>query len=242
MYKFFVEDNQIVENKIKIIGNDWKHISNVLRMKIGEEILVTNKKTSETYKCSIKNINKDEVECVIIEEKIESTELSVKVDLYQGIPKSDKMEAIIQKSVELGVNTIFPVNMKNCIAKIKDENKKQERWQKISESAAKQSKRNIIPSIEKSVNIDFICNNIKNYDLVIIAYENEENITIKDILKENKTEKIAIVVGPEGGLTEKEVDKLINSGAKVATLGKRILRTETAPITMLSMIMYEYDL
>lgn len=242
MYKFFVEDNQIVENKIKIIGNDWKHISNVLRMKIGEEILVTNKKTSETYKCSIKNINKDEVECVIIEEKIESTELSVKVDLYQGIPKSDKMEAIIQKSVELGVNTIFPVNMKNCIAKIKDENKKQERWQKISESAAKQSKRNIIPSIEKSVNIDFICNNIKNYDLVIIAYENEENITIKDILKENKIEKIAIVVGPEGGLTEKEVDKLINSGAKVATLGKRILRTETAPITMLSMIMYEYDL
>ena len=127
MYKFFVEDNQIVENKIKIIGNDWKHISNVLRMKIGEEILVTNKKTSETYKCSIKNINKDEVECVIIEEKIESTELSIKVDLYQGIPKSDKMEAIIQKSVELGVNTIFPVNMKNCIAKIKDENKKQER-------------------------------------------------------------------------------------------------------------------
>ncbi len=242
MYKFFVEDNQIVENKIKIIGNDWKHISNVLRMKIGEEILVTNKKTSETYKCSIKNINKDEVECVIIEEKIESTELSIKVDLYQGIPKSDKMEAIIQKSVELGVNTIFPVNMKNCIAKIKDENKKQERWQKISESAAKQSKRNIIPSIEKSVNIDFICNNIKNYDLVIIAYENEENITIKDILKENKIEKIAIVVGPEGGLTEKEVDKLINSGAKVATLGKRILRTETAPITMLSMIMYEYDL
>ena len=242
MYKFFVEDNQIVENKIKIIGNDWKHISNVLRMKIGEEILVTNKKTSETYKCSIKNINKDEVECIIIEEKIESTELSVKVDLYQGIPKSDKMEAIIQKSVELGVNTIFPVNMKNCIAKIKDENKKQERWQKISESAAKQSKRNIIPSIEKSVNIDFICNNIKNYDLVIIAYENEENITIKDILKENKIEKIAIVVGPEGGLTENEVDKLINSGAKVATLGKRILRTETAPITMLSMIMYEYDL
>ena len=242
MYKFFVEDNQIEENKIKIIGNDWKHISNVLRMKIGEEILVTNKKTSETYKCSIKNINKDEVECIIIEEKIESTELSVKVDLYQGIPKSDKMEAIIQKSVELGVNTIFPVNMKNCIAKIKDENKKQERWQKISESAAKQSKRNIIPSIEKSVNIDFICNNIKNYDLVIIAYENEENITIKDILKENKIEKIAIVVGPEGGLTENEVDKLINSGAKVATLGKRILRTETAPITMLSMIMYEYDL
>ena len=242
MYKFFVEDNQIEKNKIKIIGNDWKHISNVLRMKAGEEILVTNKKTSETYKCSINNINKDEVECIIIEDKIESTELSVKVDLYQGIPKSDKMETIIQKAVELGVNTIFPVNMKNCIAKIKDENKKQERWQKISEAAAKQAKRNIIPIIEKSVNIDFICNNIKNYDLVIIAYENEENITMKEILKENKVKKIAIVVGPEGGLTEKEVDKLINSGAKVATLGKRILRTETAPIAMLSMIMYEYDL
>lgn len=242
MYKFFVEDNQIENNEIKIMDDDLKHISNVLRMRIGEEILITNKNTAETYKCSIKEINKNEAVCTIIEKEENDTEPSIKVDIFQGIPKSDKMETIIQKSVELGVSKIFPVSMKNCVAKIKDDIKKQERWQKISEAAAKQSKRNIIPSIEKSVDIKYLCSKIDEYDLVLVAYENEDKKTIKDILKNNKVEKIAIVVGPEGGLTEKEVEELIKCGAKAVSLGKRILRTETAPIAMLSMIMYEYDL
>lgn len=242
MYKFFVEDNQIENNEIKIMNDDLKHISNVLRMRIGEEILITNKNTAETYKCSIKEINKNEAVCTIIKKEENDTEPSVKVDIFQGIPKSDKMETIIQKSVELGVSKIFPVSMKNCVAKIKDDIKKQERWQKISEAAAKQSKRNIIPSIEKSVDIKYLCSKIDEYDLVLVAYENEDKKTIKDILKNNKVEKIAIVVGPEGGLTEKEVEELIKCGAKAVSLGKRILRTETAPIAMLSMIIYEYDL
>ena len=242
MYKFFVEDNQIENNEIKIMNDDLKHISNVLRMRIGEEILITNKNTAETYKCSIKEINKNEAVCTIIKKEENDTEPSIKVDIFQGIPKSDKMETIIQKSVELGVSKIFPVSMKNCVAKIKDDIKKQERWQKISEAAAKQSKRNIIPSIEKSVDIKYLCSKIDEYDLVLVAYENEDKKTIKDILKNNKVEKIAIVVGPEGGLTEKEVEELIKCGAKAVSLGKRILRTETAPIAMLSMIMYEYDL
>lgn len=242
MYKFFVEDNQIENNEIKIMNDDLKHISNVLRMRIGEEILITNKNTAETYKCSIKEINKNEAVCTIIEKEENDTEPSIKVDIFQGIPKSDKMETIIQKSVELGVNKIFPISMKNCVAKIKDDIKKQERWQKISEAAAKQSKRNIIPSIEKSVDMKYLCSKINEYDLVLVAYENEDKKTIKDILKNNKVEKIAIVVGPEGGLTEKEVEELIKCGAKAVSLGKRILRTETAPIAMLSMIMYEYDL
>lgn len=242
MYKFFVEDNQIENNEIKITDADLKHISNVLRMRMGEEILITNKSTAETYKCSIKEINKNEVVCTIIEKEKNNTEPSIKVDIFQGIPKSDKMETIIQKSVELGVSKIFPVSMKNCVAKIKDDIKKQERWQKISEAAAKQSKRNIIPSIEKSLDMKYLCDKINEYDLVLVAYENEDKITIKDILKNNKAQRIAIVVGPEGGLTEKEVDELIKCGAKVVSLGKRILRTETAPIAMLSMIMYEYDL
>lgn len=242
MYKFFVEDNQIENNEIKIMDDDLKHISNVLRMRIGEEILITNKNTAETYKCSIKEINKNEAVCTIIEKEENDTEPSIKVDIFQGIPKSDKMETIIQKSVELGVSKIFPVSMKNCVAKIKDDIKKQERWQKISEAAAKQSKRNIIPSIEKSVDIKYLCSKIDEYDLVLVAYENEDKKTIKDILKNNKVEKIAIVVGPEGGLTEKEVEELIKCGAKAVSLGKRILRTETAPIAMLSMIIYEYDL
>ncbi len=242
MYKFFVEDNQIENNEIKIMNDDLKHISNVLRMRIGEEILITNKNTAETYKCSIKEINKNEAVCTIIKKEENDTEPSIKVDIFQGIPKSDKMETIIQKSVELGVSKIFPVSMKNCVAKIKDDIKKQERWQKISEAAAKQSKRNIIPSIEKSVDIKYLCSKIDEYDLVLVAYENEDKKTIKDILKNNKVEKIAIVVGPEGGLTEKEVEELIKCGAKAVSLGKRILRTETAPIAMLSMIIYEYDL
>ena len=242
MYKFFVEDNQIENNEIKIIGDDLKHISNVLRMRIGEEILITNKNTAETYKSKIKEINKNEAVCAIMGKEENDTEPSVKVDIFQGIPKSDKMETIIQKSVELGVNKIFPISMKNCVAKIKDDIKKQERWQKISEAAAKQSKRNIIPSIEKSVDMKYLCSKINEYDLVLVAYENEDKKTIKDILKNNKVEKIAIVVGPEGGLTEKEVEELIKCGAKAVSLGKRILRTETAPIAMLSMIMYEYDL
>lgn len=242
MYKFFIENNQIDNNQIIISGNDKNHIANVLRMKKDEKILITNKDTSETYECKIISINKNDVVCSIIKKDESIKESNVKIDLYQGIPKSDKMEYIIQKSVELGVNRIFPVNMKNCIAKIKDEDKKNNRWQKISEAAAKQCKRNIIPSIERSVNMDFLYENIKNYDLVIVAYENEENKTIKDVLKNKDVKKIAIIVGPEGGLSEEEVLNLINNGAKVASLGKRILRTETAPIAILSMIIYEYDL
>lgn len=242
MYKFFIENNQIDNNQIIISGNDKNHIANVLRMKKDEKILITNKDTSETYECKIISINKNDVVCSIIKKDESIKESNVKIDLYQGIPKSDKMEYIIQKSVELGVNRIFPVNMKNCIAKIKDEDKKNNRWQKISEAAAKQCKRNIIPSIERSVNMDFLYENIKNYDLVIVAYENEENKTIKDVLKNKDVKKIAIIVGPEGGLSEEEVLNLINNGAKVASLGKRILRTETAPMAILSMIIYEYDL
>lgn len=242
MYKFFVKNNQIVNNKIIILGNDKNHIVNVLRMKKNEKILITNKDTADTYECKITNINRNEVICIIIEKDESIKESNVKIDLYQGIPKSDKMEYIIQKSVELGVNKIFPVNMKNCIAKIKDEDKKNNRWQKISEAAAKQCKRNIIPSIEKSVSMNFLYENIKKYDLVIVAYENEENKTIKDVLKNKDVKKIAIIVGPEGGLSEEEVLNLINNGAKIASLGKRILRTETAPMAILSMIIYEYDL
>ena len=242
MYKFFIENNQIDNNQIIISGNDKNHIANVLRMKKDEKILITNKDTSETYECKIISINKNDVVCSIIKKDESIKESNVKIDLYQGIPKSDKMEYIIQKSVELGVNRIFPVNMKNCIAKIKDEDKKNNRWQKISEAAAKQCKRNIIPSIERSVNMDFLYENIKKYDLVIVAYENEENKTIKDVLKNKDVKKIAIIVGPEGGLSEEEVLNQKNNGAKIASLGKRILRTETAPMAILSMIIYEYDL
>lgn len=242
MYKFFVEGKQINENIIKIIGEDKKHISNVLRMKCKEKILINNKETNETYEATIVNIDIDSINCIINKKVDNSTEPKVKVDLFQGLPKADKFEYIIQKSVELGINTIIPVNMKYCISKIKDEDKKNNRWGKISEAAAKQSKRDIIPKVNMSVDINYVCEEIKNYDIVLVAYENEEEIRIKDVLKENKEiESIAIVIGPEGGISKEEVEKLKEKGAKIVSLGKRILRTETASLAALSIIMYEYD-
>ena len=163
-------------------------------------------------------------------------------DLYQGLPKIDKMEYIIQKSVELGVNEIIPVNMKYCIAKINNEDKKITRWNKISEVAAKQSKRNIIPKVSKPINVNELYNKIKAYDLAIVAYENEDRKTIKEIFESKKNVKnIAVVIGPEGGISKEEIEKLQHAGAEIVSLGNRILRTETAPIAVLSMIIYEYE-
>lgn len=243
MHKFFVETEQINNNKIKIVNEDYNHIANVLRMKNGDSVLITNKKSQETFNCKIEKITANEVICNIINVENKNVEMNVNVDIFQGLPKADKMEYIIQKCVELGVHKIIPVNMKYCIAKIKDEEKKNIRWNKIAEVAAKQCKRNVIPKIEKSININQLCCELKNYDLVILAYENEENITIKTVLKENKNAKnIAVIVGPEGGLSADEVLMLKDEGAKVVSLGSRILRTETAPIAALSMILYEYEL
>ena len=243
MYKFFVEDNQINNDKIVINNDDYNHIANVLRMKKGDTILITNKNSKETFNCEIEEVKSNEIVCNILNKENKKVELQVKIDLYQGLPKADKMEYIIQKSVELGVNKIVPVNMKYCIAKIKDEEKKNIRWNKISEVAAKQCKRNIIPKIDKSINMDTLYNEIKKYDLVIVAYENEENITLKTALRESaKIKNIAVVVGPEGGFSLEEVDKLRENGAKIVSLGNRILRTETAPIALLSMLVYEYEL
>lgn len=243
MHKFFVEDNQINNEKIIINNEDYNHITNVLRMKKGEFILITNKDSKETFNCEIDEINSNEVICNILNKENKEIELNVNIDLFQGLPKADKMEYIIQKCVELGVHKIVPVNMKYCIAKIKDEEKKNLRWNKISEVASKQSKRNIIPKIEKSISISTLCSEMENYDLVIVAYENEENNTLKDVLKGNsKIKNIAVIVGPEGGISTDEIEKLKECGAKIVSLGNRILRTETAPIAILSMMVYEYEL
>ena len=241
MYNFFVNSEQIENNIAKIKGQDAKHIYSVLRMKKGEKIYICNKQNEEKFLAEIKSLQKDEIICSL-QNNVNSTESKIKVTLFQGMPKADKVEYIIQKSIELGVYEIVPLEMKNCIFKLKD-NKKIERWQTIAESAAKQSKRNIIPKIRNAEKISELKNQIKEYDLVIIAYEDENNTNLKQILKDKKDlSKIAIVIGPEGGIDKLEVKELVENGAVVASLGKRILRTETAPIAMLSMITYEYEL
>ena len=242
MHNFFVNNNQIEDDKVHIINQDAKHISQVLRMKKGEKIFICNKENSDRYLAEIFNIEKDEVICTLLK-KEDTTEPNIKVTLFQGLPKSDKMELIIQKAVELGVSEITPIEMKNCIVKIKDEDKKISRWQTIAESASKQSKRTIIPKINNVEKITNLKNKINDYDLVLFGYENEKNISLKTILNDNKNaSKIAIVIGPEGGFDKEEAKELEESGAKGVSLGKTILRTETATIAMISMIMYEFEL
>ena len=246
MYKFFVENSQINNDKITIIGEDVNHIINVLRLRGKENIQVCNENTSENYICEILDYSKDYVTCKIIEKLNKSVESNVKLDIYQGLPKTDKMELIIQKTVEIGVKKVIPVQMERCIVKIEDKDKikKIDRWQKIAEVAAKQSKRDIIPKIEDIKSLDYVCNNIKEYDCFLVAYEDEKNIKLKQILKDipkKKKLKIGVLIGPEGGITLKEIEKLEQNNAKIVSLGSRILRTETAPIVASSIILYELE-
>ena len=245
MPRFFVKSEQIVEETIYIVGEDVKHIKNVLRKQIGDIIEICNQETGKSYKCEISEIREQQITNSIIEE-IENQENKIKVDIYQGLPKADKMELIIQKSIELGVNAIIPVEMKRCIVKLdeKSANKKIERWQKIAESAAKQSGRNTVPEIRQIIKIEDIATLKDSYDSIIVCYENEkENYIKSELLKLKNKEQvhIAIIIGPEGGLEEKDVEYLKQNGAKIVTLGNRILRTETVALNLLSIIMYELE-
>lgn len=247
MPKFFVKQEQINEDIIKIQGQDVNHIKKVLRAKIGDELQICNSQNGENFLCDIEEIRSEDILCKIkqkIEEKVES---NIEVTVFQGLPKADKMEYIIQKSVELGAYDITPVEMKRCIVKLneKDKEKKIQRWQKIAEVAAKQCKRDIIPKINNITNVKLICNIIQNYDIILVAYEKEKERTLKSELKKIKEynqKNIGIIIGPEGGLDEDDVKLLEESGAKVITLGNRILRTETVALNVLSNIMYELEI
>ena len=247
MSKFFVKSNQINNNEIKILGTDVNHIKNVLRLSIGNEINICNEETSVNYTAKIDKLEKDYIICKIEKVVNLSVETNVDITIFQGLPKADKMELIIQKSTELGANRFVPVAFKRCIVKLneKDEKKKIERWQKISEVVAKQSGRDIIPPIEKIKTIEDIKSEIKDYNLFLVAYEQEKNLSLKEVLKTFKSDsnkiKIAILIGPEGGLEESEVEQMKEAGAKIITLGKRILRTETVALSMTSILMYELE-
>ena len=248
MPRFFVKTEQINQPYIYIKNEDVNHIKNVLRKKVEDKIEVCNQETGDAYLCEIEQLDDNEILTKIIE-KLNETETNIKIDIYQGLPKAEKMELIIQKSVELGVNSIIPVSLKRCVVKLegKDQNKKIERWQKIAESAAKQCGRNIIPKIENIIKIKQFEELNKNYDSLIVAYENEKEYTLKQeiqkIKQSNKKElKIAVVIGPEGGLAEEEIETLKNYGANIVTLGKRILRTETVALNILSILMYELEM
>ena len=247
MRKFFVKSNQINDNYISIIDEDVNHIKNVLRLAIGEKIKICDKDNSKNYVSEIIEITNQEVKCAIVEEVEGEAEGNVELHIYQGLPKADKMELILQKGTELGVSKFIPVALKRCIVKLdgKDAVKKIERWQKITEVASKQSGRDIVPEVANIETINDICNKINDYDLVMLAYELEENNYIKtellNIKNTKENYKIAIVIGPEGGIDDKEAEKLREAGAKVVSLGKRILRTETVALQVSSIVMYELE-
>lgn len=245
MPKFFVNNEQVNNEIITIQGKDINHIKNVLRMKVGDTLPICIKDSQKDCITKIKNLSEEKITCEIIKYEQNNTEPNIEVSIFQGLPKSDKMELVIQKSVELGVYDIYPVEMARCVAQLKNQDKKIARWQTIAEVASKQSGRSRIPKIENSIKILDICTIIPEYDSILVAYEEEKNNTLKtelQLLKEqNKKLKIGIVIGPEGGLEYKEVEQLKDSGAKVITLGNRILRTETVALNVLSNIIYEFE-
>lgn len=247
MYQFFVETSQIniYDKSVIIYGSDVNHIKNVLRMKQGEEISVSNGLDGKEYRCGIVALEQDRVLCELRFIKEDGVELPAKVYLFQGLPKADKMELIIQKAVELGVYRIIPVVAKRCVVKL-DEKKaaaKIMRWQGIAEAAAKQSKRAVIPQVTEVHSFDRAVKMASDMDIRLIPYELAEGMekTREKIDGLKPGQSIAVFIGPEGGFEEAEIENACRNGIEPVTLGKRILRTETAGMTVLSWIVYQLE-
>lgn len=247
MYKFFVENNQFEGEKVKIIGEDVNHIKNVLRLNVGEDLIICNKQNSQSFICSIEAFNQTEVNCFLLKEITETTEAKTHIHIFQGLPKADKLEWIIEKCTEIGVKEITPTVMQRSIVKLneKDKLKKELRWNKIAEIAAKQSQRDSILKVNSIINFKNIFQNLQEYDIVLVAFEKETKTSLKSVLSQlhakNKDFKIAVIIGPEGGITEEEMNLCTENHAISVTLGKRILRTETAPIVFASNLLYELE-
>lgn len=244
MFNFFVDSAARQDNCYIISGNDYNHIVNVLRMKQGEEFLVSCDEKSAL--CRLDSIGADCVYAEILQENFNNTELGIKIYLFQGLPKSDKMELIIQKCVELGAYEIIPTQMSRCVVKLDSKKKKGkiERWQSIAESAAKQSKRNIIPKVDDVLTYKQALDKAKNLDLLLVPYENEFGMkgTKLALEKIKPNMSVGILIGPEGGFEKSEISQALESGGLAVSLGERILRTETAAITATAMCMLHYEL
>ena len=246
MQRFFVEPHQIDEaaHQIRIVGTDVNHISNVLRMKQGEEVWISDGGKKE-YRCAIEAFGPDEVLLHIIYAQEPDYELPGRIYLFQGLPKADTMELIIQKAVELGVYEIIPVETKRCVVKLdgKKAAKKVDRWQQIAESAAKQSRRMLIPHVHEVISFGDALKYAQSVDVLLIPYELAKGMQeTKEILAGIEPgQSIGIFIGPEGGFEEKEVETAISEGAKPITLGRRILRTETAGLAILSVLMFQLE-
>lgn len=244
MYHFFIQAYQVRDNTIRLEGSDVNHMKNVLRMKPGEEVTVTDEDRVE-YHCCIESLTEDAVWLEILERTKNDCELTADIYLFQGLPKGDKMELIVQKAVELGVHAVIPVETRRCIVKLDEKKRisKQRRWNAIAESAAKQSKRSVIPKVLPVMRFEEALAMAKDFELVCIPYEQAKGMgTLKQFLGQLRPGiRAAFFIGPEGGFEEQEVELAKEQGVYPISLGKRILRTETASLALLSMMMLSLE-
>ena len=244
MFNFFVDATARQGDGFSITGGDYNHICNVLRMQPGDTFLVSC--DGESCLCSLEEIGPDAVFARILEEHYQNTELPVEFYLFQGLPKGDKLELIIQKTVELGVAGIIPVEMRRSVVKVEEKKKKakQARWQAIAESAAKQSKRNLIPEVTEPISYKQAMQKARELDLFLVPYEDARGMAgTRDALQQIKPGmSVGILIGPEGGFDPREIELAKESGAQVISLGKRILRAETAAVTAVGMGMLYVEL
>jgi 16S rRNA (uracil1498-N3)-methyltransferase len=238
MQQIFVEPNQIDKEQVLVLGQDAKHLSRVVRIRVGEKIRVSVH-GGKNYFATISEVNKDRV-VADIDSESEDTESTNRIYLFQGLPKGSKFETIIEKTVELGVYEIIPVEMKNCVVKLDDKKKesKIKRYQAVAESAAKQSKRSIIPNVHEVMKYDDALSYAREIsDVILLPYENEDGMkaTKAALAKIKPGHSVSIFIGPEGGFAPDEIEKATD--VEIVSLGKRILRTETAAITTVAMLM-----
>ena len=242
MHKFFTEAQNINNDFAKILGDDVKHIYKVLRLIEGEKVVINDCNGTE-YLGAINEVTKTEVNVKILKKLDSNNESPVQIFLYQGLPKAQKMDLIVQKGTELGITKFIPVITERVDVKLKGEFKKLDRLNRIALEAAKQSKRSVIPKVFDLVEFSDVINQVKSVDLFIVPYENAENFGVKSLAKKlcnlEKIKTIGIMVGPEGGFEDIEIDKLKEAGAYIVTLGSRILRTETAGFVATSLVQYE---
>ncbi|NLL93144.1 MAG: 16S rRNA (uracil(1498)-N(3))-methyltransferase [Clostridiales bacterium] len=244
MHHFFVQPQNVKEEYISIVGGDVNHIKNVLRMKEKEDILISDGNGCD-YTCVIYKIQEDEIIAKICDVSHDATELPGKLYLFQGLPKNDKMELIIQKAVELGAAGIIPVSTSRCVVKLdeKKEATKLKRWQKIAESAAKQSKRGVIPQVHNVLSFKEAVKMAGDLQVGMIPYENFKDMSstksVIDKIRSNMS--VGIFIGPEGGFCESEVEYAKENGIEPISLGNRILRTETAGLAILSILMFKME-
>ncbi len=242
MHHFFVTPDQIGEKSVRITGGDVNHIRNVLRMQPGEQITVSGGEDGKEYRCEIAQIEEDCVTAKIMWVEESGAELPSRICLFQGLPKGDKMELIIQKAVELGAAEIVPMATKRAVVRLdaKKEEAKRKRWNAIAESAAKQSKRGIVPEVTRVMTFAEAVEYAGQFDKKLIPYELAEGMerTRALIGAIKPGESVAVFIGPEGGFDEQEIELARAAGIQPLTLGRRILRTETAGMTVLSVLMF----